>query len=138
MNVVLADITCVKREWQTVHRIKALEIDGRSPALDALADWSRNNQRDFKRLMRSIKLVCQNKRVLNPKYVKKSNNPKHGDVYEIRADKGLPRLFSFYRQGSDEIVICTHGWGKKSSREQQDAEFAKCSRLKTLYEAHRT
>ena len=138
MNVALVDIACIKSEWQTVHRIKALEIEGKSPALDALAYWIRNNQRDFKRLMRSIKLVCQSKRVLNPKYIKKSDNPKYGNVYEIRADKGLPRLFSFYSQVSDEIVICTHGWNKKSSHAQQDAEFAKCARFKAIYEADRT
>lgn len=136
MKIALVDITCVKREWQTEHRIKALSIDERSPALDALAEWSRDNQRDFKRLMRSIKLVCENKRVRNPKYIKKSDNAAHGDVYEIRADKGMPRLFCFYSGGTSEIVICTHGWGKKASRAQQDGEFTKCARLKAIYEAN--
>lgn len=134
MDVRLVDIAAVKIEWQTVHRIKALEINGRSPALDALAEWAQDNQRDYNRLMHSIKLVCQNIRVHNPKYIKKSRNPRHGDVYEIRADKGLPRLFCFYSRSSDQVVICTHGWGKQSSRRQQDAEFEKCVKFKRLYE----
>ena len=136
MTVKLVDIACIPADWQTVHRIKALEINGRSPALDALADWQQQNDRDFKRLMRSIKLLCMNKRVENPKHMKKGDG-QQADVYEIRADKGLPRLFCFFTKGCEEIVICTHGWGKKSSRKQQDAEFEKCSRFKTLYEANR-
>jgi len=116
MNVQLVDIDAVKKEWQTAHAIKALEIEGRSMALAGLSEWARNNQKDYKRLMHAVKLVCGNDYVRNPKYLKKSDNPNHGDVYEIRADKGLPRLFCFYSRGAKAVVICTHGWGKCSSR----------------------
>lgn len=134
----LVDIPCIKKEWQIAHRMMALDINGRSAALGALTGWQRDNQRDFKRLMRSIKLVCQNGRVWNEKYIKKSKSLAHGDVCEMRADKGLHRLFCFYtREGADELVVCTHGWDKKGSRREQDAEFAKCARLKALYEGSR-
>jgi len=138
MNVRLVDIVAVKSEWQTAHAIKALEIEGRNPAIAAMAGWARNNQQDYKRLMRAIKLVCGNEHLRNPKYLKKSDNPKHDDVYEIRADKGLLRLFCFYSRGTKDVVICTHGWGKCSSRRQQDAEFEKCARFKRLYEEYST
>jgi hypothetical protein len=36
MQFKLVDIVAVKSEWQTAHAIKALEIDGKSPALAAM------------------------------------------------------------------------------------------------------
>jgi phage-related protein len=134
MCITLRDIAVVKPEWQTVHKIKALEINGRCPALAMLAEWAQDNKDDFKKLMKSIKLVCQNKRVINQKHVKKSSNPAHCGIYEIRADKGKPRLFFFYSNGAEEIVICTHGWDKKTSQREQNSEFDKCARFKQLYE----
>jgi len=63
--------------------------------------------------------------------IKKNSNPKYGDVYEMRADKGHARLMFFYDIEEESIIICTnHFWKGKGL---QDTAFKKCAEFKELY-----
>lgn len=119
-------------------KLRLLEIDGKSPALVSLLDCKRNSPADFKKVMKVMRLQAgQKERLKDEKHVKKSAVHAHGDVYEIRADKGHARLMFFYCTMEDSIVICTNGYWKGQGDQSQ--AFARCAKLKALYEqgAHR-
>lgn len=85
--------------------------------------------------MKVIRMVGLTDRIRDEKKVKKSQNPKHKDVCEIRADKGGARLMFFYCGSSQSVVICTNTyWKAKSSQAEQDVAFGICARLKVYYE----
>jgi len=131
MRVELVDIEDVKEEWQTAHRVKALAVNGRSPALDALADWKKNQRADYKKIVKALRLAAANDRVLNENHVKWS--PDQG-VGEMRAHRGHARLFFFYTEDEEEIVVCTNAyWKAKPSRAEQDTEFRRCAQFKRIY-----
>lgn len=114
-------------------KIRLLEIDGKSPAQVALLEWKRNSPADFKKVMKVMRLQAgQKERLKDEKHVKKSAVPAHGDVYEIRADKGHARLMFFYCTVEDTIVICTNGFWK--GKGDQSHAFAICAKFKALYE----
>lgn len=123
-----------------MHRVKALELEGKSPALEALLKWKRNCPADWKKLMKAIRYVGTNERrnIINPKYVKKCDNPDYGDVYEARADKRKPRIFFFYDANDETVVICTNAYEKDDSQRGktggQDAAFELCGKMKAVYE----
>jgi len=74
-------------------------------------------------------------RIRDEKKVKKSKNPKHDGVYEIRADKGSARLMFFYCEKTQAAVICTNTyWKAKDSKKEQDQAFERCHQLKQFYE----
>jgi hypothetical protein len=139
MQIELQDIPGLADEFQTVHRIKTLSLNGRDVANTALVKWKRDCFGDYKKLMKAIRYVGTNERkhITNPKYVKKCDNPAYGDVYEFRADKGKPRLFFFYNPDAT-IVICTNSYEKDDSRKGmtggQDAAFRLCAEMKRIYE----
>lgn len=56
------------------------------------------------------------------------------DIAAVKIEWQTVHRIKFYSRSSDQVVICTHGWGKQSSRRQQDAEFEKCVKFKRLYE----
>lgn len=114
-------------------RIKTLEIDGKNPALSTLLDWSRAEPRDYKKIIRSLRMVAANRWVRDEKFATKSDNPAHGDVYEARADKLHARLMFFYdRDSGDAVAVCTNPYWKGSG--SQDHAFAICAAVKRKYE----
>jgi hypothetical protein len=111
-----------------------MEVGGRTPALDGLADLEKRDRVDYSRIMRVIRLVAGNHRVMNPKHVRA--DAKGRGVYEMRGKHA--RLFFFYASDTDEIVVCTNlYWKAKPSKKEQDAAFARCSEMRDLYEASR-
>lgn len=121
--------------WIWKLRVLTLEKNGtkKSPALEALADWSKNQQKDFKKISKVIQRVGQTQRVRDEKHVKKSSNPKHENVYEIRADKGHARLMFFYSEHEKTAVfVCTNPYWKNQG--SQDQAFETCDKLRRLYE----
>lgn len=143
MRLGLHDIPGLSDENQTVHRIKTLSVNEKDRAREALGRWRKASNADWKKLMRSIRYVGTTRReeIRNTKYVKKCDNPKYQDVYEFRAQKGKPRLFFFYDQSDDTVVICTNDYEKDDSRRGkrggQDAAFGLCFEMKKLYERTR-
>ena len=129
----LSDIS--QEHWIWKLRVLTLEKDNvkKSPALEALTDWAKNQKSDFKKIKKVILLVGQAKCVREPKHVKKSSNPKHENVYEIRADKGHARLMFFYSEDEGvPIFVCTNShWKGKGS---QDQALKNCNELKIDYE----
>ncbi|MBU0676493.1 MAG: type II toxin-antitoxin system RelE/ParE family toxin [Verrucomicrobia bacterium] len=135
MRFKLKDIPGLDAAHQNRWRIKSLEIDGKNPVLAELAGWSSNAKADFNKIMKVMRYVGTQDRVRNKKHVKKSDNPKHGDVYEMRADKGSARLMFFYSERDRSVVVCTNTyWKAKDSKKEQDVAFDLCGHLKRLYE----
>lgn len=105
----------------------------KSPALEALVDWSQNQKPDFKKIKKVLEIVGQTHRVQNEKHVKKSRNPNHENVYEIRADKGHARLMFFYsEEEGTAIFACTNPYWKGEG--SQDQAFETCNKLRLAYE----
>ncbi len=140
MRIELLDIPSLPDEFQTVHTVKALAVEGKCLAIAALLQWKRECPAAWKKLMKAVRYVgtTERRNIVNPKYVKKCDNPVYGDVYEARADKGKPRLFFFYDENDETIVICTNAYEKDDSRRGksggQDAAFKLCAQMKEIYE----
>jgi len=81
-----------------------------------------------------MRLAAQLVRVQNPKHVKKSANPRHGNVYEMLAYTGAARLMFFYDDEERALIVCTNEYEK--SKGDQDAAFARCAALRELYLKH--
>jgi mRNA-degrading endonuclease RelE of RelBE toxin-antitoxin system len=114
-------------------KIKALQVENKSPALEALLTWKREAPIDYKKILKVMKLLAGRGRVTDEKHVKKTAKPKqHGDVYEMRAHRGKARLFFFYDTIDESIVICTNAFDK--GKGDQNAAFERCGKFKTLYE----
>ncbi len=74
-------------------------------------------------------------RVRDEKLVTKCANPDYGDIHEARAHKGHARLMFFYSEREQAVIVCTNEfWKGKGS---QDAAFARCAKLKQIYEQNR-
>jgi hypothetical protein len=101
--------------------------------LEALTNWSQNQKADFKKIKKAIEIVGQTQRVQNEKHVKKSSNPNHDNIYEIRAHKGHARLMFFYSEDEGTaIFVCTNPYWK--GKGSQDQAFETCNKLKLAYE----
>ncbi len=130
MNVRLADIIGVAPGWETRHRIRALEVDGKSPALAGLLDLQKRHQDDYKKIMKVIRLVAENDRVRNENHVKRCR--KHPELYEMRG--GNARLFFFYSPTTEEVIVCTNVyWKAKASAREQDEAFERCRGLRRMF-----
>jgi len=135
MSIKLAEIPGVTNHQQIVWKIRALQINGRDLVLGPLAEWQNKSPGDYKKIMKVLSMIGQVDRIRDEKKVKKSANPKHDGVYEIRADKGSARVMFFYCEKSQSAVICTNAyWKAKSSRKEQDQAFETCHKLKQYYE----
>lgn len=133
MDVRLLDIIGVEPGWESVHVVRALSVDGKSPALEGLLDLERNHRDDYKKIMKVIRLVAGNQRVINPKHVKQGDTFK--EVYEMRG--GHARLFFFYTPDAEQIVVCAnHYWKAREGEREQDTAFERCNSLRLLYTAH--
>ena len=71
MDVSLVDIIGVKRDWETHHRVRALAIDAGSDAIKGMRDLQKRHTDDYGKLLRVLKAVASNDRVLNPHHSSK-------------------------------------------------------------------
>lgn len=129
----ISDIS--QKHWLWKLRVLTLEKDNitKSPALEALVDWEKNQKPDFKKIKKVIQIVGQTDRVKNEKHVVKSSNAKHENVYEIRADKGHARLMFFYSEDEGTAIFaCTNPYWK--GKGSQDEAFETCNKLRIAYE----
>ena len=135
MAIELIQFPGVTNHQQLVWQIRVLQINNRDLVLGPLAEWERKSPGDYKKIMKVLSIIGQVNRIRDEKKVKKSSNPKHDGVYEIRADKGSARLMFFYCEKTQVAVICTNTyWKTKSSRKEQDQAFETCHKLKQIYE----
>ncbi|RFC52006.1 MAG: Phage derived protein Gp49-like (DUF891) [Verrucomicrobia bacterium] len=135
MAVELIQIPGITNQHQTRWLVRVLQINGHDLVLGSLADWARNSSGDYKKIMKVLQMIGQVDRIRDEKHVKKSDNPKHDKVYEIRAHKGSARLMFFYSEKNRSVVICTNSyWKAKDSKKEQDQAFETCHKLKQIYE----
>lgn len=133
MTITLEDIPELGLPANALWQVKALVVDGKSPALDALESWQRYRPHDYKRIIKAIRLAAGEARVTGPrKHVGKNQNPKYGDVYEFIAYTGKARLMFFYDEATSALIICTNAHEKGNSSDQ-DAAFGRCAAYKSLY-----
>ena len=135
MAIELVEIPGIEPRFETVWKVRALVIDERDPVRTALLQWKREYPKDFRAILKVMRIAAQQRRVLNPKQVKKSTNPKHGDVYEMIAYTGVARLMFFYDEADETLIICTNKYEK--GRGEQDAAFERCATLRDLYQSNR-
>ncbi len=134
MTIDLLEIPGLRAEEQGRWQVRALAFDGQSPALVALHEWQKTQPADFKKIMKVMRIVGGMHRVPDENKVKRNENPAHGEVFEMRAHKGHARMMFFYSDRDEAaVVVCTNDfWKGKGS---QDAAFARCAKLKQLYES---
>ncbi len=135
MAVELIQIPGVTNQHQTRWLVRVLLINDRDLVLGDLAKWQRESPGDYKKIMKVLQMIGQVDRIRDEKHVKKSENPKHDKVYEIRAHKGSARLMFFYCEKNQSAVICTNTyWKAKDSKKEQDQAFENCHKLKQIYD----
>jgi mRNA-degrading endonuclease RelE of RelBE toxin-antitoxin system len=137
MQFNLKEVSGLSKCDQTHWKIRTLVIDhngnSTSPALEALEEWSKIEKADFKKIIKVMKRVGQTKRVQAPNHVKKSTNPKHENVYEMRAHRGHARLMFFYSEKDQTaVVVCTNKYWKGDGAQNQ--AFEVCDQLRKRYE----
>ncbi len=130
MRCRLLSIIDVKAEWEICHRVRVLEINGKSLALNELLKLKQDHIEDYKKIIKVMRLVAKQERVRNENHVKRGQ--RHGDIYEMRG--GAARLFFFYTPDVQEAVICTNlYWKAKSSKQEQNQAFDLCERFRNIY-----
>lgn len=133
MTITLEEVPQLDLPVQALWQVKAMVVDGRSPALSALVEWKRYRPDDYKRILKAIRLAAMERRLTGArKHVGKNQNPDHGEVYEFIAFTGKARLMFFYDETAEAIIVCTNAHEKGNSS-QQDAAFARCAAYKSLY-----
>lgn len=137
MSISLVKIPGVTEDLQLVWKIRVLQLNNNDLVLGELLHWQQKSLADYKKIMKVLSLIGQVDRIRDEKKVKKSANPKHKGVYEIRADKGSARLMFFYCEKNQAAIVCTNAyWKSKSSKNEQDQAFERCYQLKQIYETH--
>lgn len=135
MSIKLIQIPGVTNQHQTHWLVRVLQINDHDLVRGSLAKWERESPGDYKKIMKVLQMIGQVDRIRDEKHVKKSDNPKHDKVYEIRAHKGSARLMFFYSEKTQSAVICTNSyWKAKDSKKEQDQAFETCHKLKQIYE----
>jgi uncharacterized phage-like protein YoqJ len=135
VTITLEDIPDVDPSIEAIWKVRAMVVDGRDPVQAALARWKKKYPNDYKAILKVMNFAAQNKRVSNPKYVKKSSNPAHNNAYEMIAYTGIARLMFFYDEREEALIVCTNEFEK--CRGNQDAAFQRCVDFRELYERHR-
>jgi hypothetical protein len=134
VTIELIDIPGLPAGQQSRWHVRAVAFDGQSPALVALRQWQQTEIADFKKIMKVMRIVGGVHRVRDENKVKRSENPAHGEVYEMRAHKGHARMMFFYSERSEAaVVVCTNDYWK--GKGSQDSAFARCAKVKQLYES---
>ena len=124
----------IPTSWQKEHKLKLLEINGKSKALSGLHDIKIKDEKDFKKLIKNVKLQLSSKEILKNKekvQVGKQKNQK--EIIEIKAMRGHSRLFTFFSENK-ELIICTHTyWKTSTNKKQQNLEFTRAVEMRSLY-----
>lgn len=135
MKIELVEIPGLPTGTQSTWKLRALVIDGKSLAIEALKQWKDSEKADYRKIMKTMAMAGQQHRVRDEKHVKKCSNPRYPETHELRAHKGHARLMFFYDGRFEMAIICTNGFfGKGSGSQKQDTAFKHCYELKQIYE----
>jgi len=138
INMKIKLINCpeeiIPLSWQKEYKLKLLEINGKSKAISGLLDIKTKDEKDFKKLLKNLKLQLASKRILrNPIKVQVGKQKDQKKIIEIKATRGHSRLFTFFSENR-ELIICTHTyWKTATNQQQQNSEFAKAAEMRNLY-----
>lgn len=136
MTITLTEIPGLDPAVQTVWKVRALVIGDRNPVQAALERWAEDHPNAHKAILKVMRLAAQQQRVKKEEHVKRTSKPrKHGDVYEMRAHTDIARLFFFYEEGSESLIICTNDYDK--GNRDQDAAFQRCADLRDFYRKYK-
>lgn len=137
-RLTLVDIPEISSDDQTCWKVKAIatiDAEGNisSKVLETMLQWKQSNREDWDRIIKSLRYVSGNKRHENKSKV--INDRRKQGVFEIRANRCVCRLISFYDTTREAVVICAFPYskGKGHHERDQDAAFAKCATIKTAY-----
>ena len=112
-----------------VYQIRMLSIRDRCTALDSLIEMRIRHTVDYKKLLNSARYVLTRPDSEDGIHVRASR--RHRGVFELKG--GQIRLFYFVSAEGD-VAVCTNVyWKAKSSRNEQNAAFEKCARLRMDY-----
>lgn len=131
MPIKLVDIPGLDLPLDSKWQVKALVIDGKSPALSALLEWKRKKPNDYKAIIKVLGFASLQYRVVNEKHVKQSANKTHGEVFEAIAYRMKARLMFFYDEEEASLIICAYSYEK--GRGNQNAAFEKCAIYRDFY-----
>ncbi|MCK5852286.1 hypothetical protein KAH27_04575 [bacterium] len=120
--------------WQKKYKLKLLEINGKSKVISGLLDIKTKDEKDFKKLLKNLKLQLETKGILrNSTKVQVGKQKGQKEIIEIKATRGHSRLFAFFSENK-ELIICTHTyWKTATNKKQQNSEFAKAAEMRNLY-----
>lgn len=132
MNVHLVDIIIPELNREVVHKIKALEINGRARALQDLVNLAEKHPQDYRKLLITLELVASNYRVLNKTKVRPGIGKGLEGIFEMKG--GQARLFFFYDEGTTDIIVCTNMyWKAHSSPKLQNKAFQIAAEMRKIY-----
>ena len=124
----------IPTSWQIEHKLKLLEINGKSKALSGLHDIKIKDENDFKKLINNLKLQLASKGILrNRNKLQIGNQKGQKEIIEIKSTRGHSRLFTFFSTNK-ELIICTHTyWKTSTNKKQQNLEFTRAVEMRNLY-----
>lgn len=134
MDVKLVEIPNLPLSEKARWRVVTLEINGRNPALEALALWNTDKQfrSEYNKIIRAMARAASEVRVTDPKQVGRS---KDGEVFELRAHRGKARLMFFYDDEGESLIVCTNDYWKGAghTNKAQDRAFQLCKSMKEVF-----
>ncbi len=138
-RVELLDIECISKEVFRYRTMKALSIDGKTPALDSLQEWKKSSREDFRGIAEGIKMMCYNRVI--PKTPRLVNCIGFPGLVEIKAPRKNARLFCFVDKSgtsSEELIVCTSAFWKKDgekkkAKARQNLSMKEAYRLRKIY-----
>ncbi len=111
----LLKVSGVKEEWESVHKLRALEINGRCLVNKFIESKLKCDIREYKRIFKIFKMVAAFKRVITINHVKSYRED--SKIKEIIAKDGHSRISFFYFPNSNEDVICVLPFWKGNLRQ---------------------
>ena len=96
------------------------------PLLEDLENLEKGMAADGRKILRRLKSMA----VDGPPRNMQLGRPVGGEIFEVKAQRGLMRVFYFYDEG--RMVICTH-LAAKPKKKQLAAEVGKAQRLRGEY-----
>lgn len=134
-NFKLFKIPGVKEEWESIHQLRALEINKKCPVLEYIVGIKIKNPHEYKIIMKVLKLIGSSDKIRNPIHVKPNKN--HTGIYELRVHKGSTRiLFFYFGDENSKAIFVTPFWINqkgKGDRQKQDSYFIKSAEIRDTF-----
>ena len=125
----LLKVSGVKEEWEPIHKIRALEINGKCPVNTFLERLKNANYGEYKKIFKVLKLIGSNDRIKNSNYVKP--HKKHTGIYELVVKKGFSRISFFYYESINSNIVCITPFRKEKDYKprKQDLFFDRSAEI---------